>query len=114
MADAASNPPDSPAFTTSSSSDRREQKRTEAENRQRLTTLRKPIESRIKRLEEQIAKCQAQKTGIDVRLAEPDIYDPSRKKELQTLLVDQAYCTKELEQLETEWVAQQEALDHLS
>ncbi len=37
--------------------DRREQKRLDAGERQRLAGLKKPIESRIKRLEEQIAKC---------------------------------------------------------
>lgn len=93
--------------------DRREQKRQEAEERQRLTALKKPIESRIKRLEDQIAKCNEKKAIIDARLAEPTIYDAANKDELKTLIADQAYCSKELNQLETEWLEQQEALEQV-
>ncbi len=93
--------------------DRREQKRAEAEQRQRLAALKKPIEARIKRLEEQMAKCEAKKADIDARLSAPDIYDSARKEELKTLLADQAYLAKELGQLETEWLEQQEALEQV-
>src|SRR5450830_963655 len=93
--------------------DRREQKRLDAEERQRLAGLKKPIESRIKRLEEQIAKCNEKKAVIDARLAAPDIYDAANKEELKKLIADQAYCTKELEQLEEDWLGQQEALEQL-
>src|SRR5690606_37344135 len=65
--------------------DRRSQRRLEAEERQRLAAVRKPIEARVKRLEEQIAKCQAAKSALDARLASPDIYDSARKEELKTL-----------------------------
>ncbi len=93
--------------------DRREQKRLDAGERQRLAGLKKPIESRIKRLEEQIAKCNEKKAVIDARLAAPDIYDAANKEELKKLIADQAYCTKELEQLEEDWLGQQEALEQL-
>ncbi|NQE51577.1 ATP-binding cassette domain-containing protein [Herbaspirillum rubrisubalbicans] len=93
--------------------DRKEQKRLEAEQRQKMSALKKPIEARIKRLDEQIAKLNARKAEIDARLASPDIYDASNKDELKTLITDQAYCSKELEQLENEWLEQQEALEQL-
>jgi ATP-binding cassette subfamily F protein 3 len=93
--------------------DRQEQRRREAEQRQRLSSLKKPIESRIKRLDEQMAKLNARKTEIDAKLAEPDIYEDARKEELKTLILDQAYLAKELEQLETEWLEQQDALEKL-
>src|SRR5262249_53223034 len=91
--------------------DRREQKRLEAEERQRLSALKKPIESRIKRLEEQMTKLNDKKAAVDARMADPAIYDAANKEELKTLLTDQAYCAKELEQLESEWLEQQEALE---
>jgi ATP-binding cassette subfamily F protein 3 len=94
--------------------DRREQRRQEAEERQRQSALRKPIESRIKRLEEQMAKVQEKKSDIDARLADPSIYDAASKDELKALIVDQAYHAKELEQLETEWLEQQEALERVA
>jgi ATP-binding cassette, subfamily F, member 3 len=93
--------------------DRREQKRLEAEARQKLAAQKKPIESRIKRLDEQIAKRSAQKATVDTRLADPEIYDKDKKKELATLLTDQAFYAKELTQLEAEWLEQQEALEQL-
>jgi len=101
------------AVYTAPVGDRREQKRLDAEERQRLAGLKKPIESRIKRLEEQIAKCNEKKAVIDARLAAPDIYDAANKEELKKLITDQAYCTKELEQLEEDWLGQQEALEQL-
>ena len=104
--------PVAPAAT--SNVDRREQKRAEAEERQRLASLKKPIEMRIKRLEEQIAKRNAQKATVDARLADPEMYDVAKKKELTALLGDQAYYAKELEQLEAEWLEQQEALEQIA
>ena len=93
--------------------DRKEQKRLEAEQRQKMSALKKPIEARIKRLDEQIAKLNVRKAEIDARLASPDIYDAANKEELKTLITDQAYCSKELDQLENEWLEQQEALEQL-
>jgi len=93
--------------------DRKEQKRLEAEQRQKMSAVKKPIEARIKRLDEQIAKLNARKAEIDARLASPDIYDAQNKEELKTLITDQAYCSKELEQLENDWLEQQEALEQL-
>ncbi len=97
--------------TSASGTDKREQKRLEAEDRQKLAARKKPIESKIKKLEEQIAKRNAQKAVVDARLADPEMYDSANKKELKTLLADQAYYAKELEQLEAEWLEQQEALE---
>ena len=48
-----------------------------------------------------------------MRLAAPEIYDHANKKELKTLLTDQAFYAKELQQLETEWLEQQEALEQI-
>jgi ATP-binding cassette subfamily F protein 3 len=97
-----------------STADKREQKRVEAEDRQRLATRKKPIESRIKKLEDQIAKRNAQKAVIDGKLSDPEIYDAAHKKELKTLLTDQAFYAKELEQMEAEWLEQQQALEQVA
>ena len=93
---------------------RREQKRLEAQDRQRLSVLRKPVEARIKRLEEQLARHTARKEELDARLASSDIYDAANKEELKTLLTEQAYCAKEIEQLELEWLEQQEELEKIA
>jgi ATP-binding cassette subfamily F protein 3 len=106
---------DAPAATASESrEERQERRRQEAEERQRLSALKKPIESRIKRLDEQMAKLNARKTEIDAKLADPAIYEDANKETLKQLILDQAYVAKELEQLETEWLEQQEALEQLT
>ncbi|WP_334187628.1 ATP-binding cassette domain-containing protein [Noviherbaspirillum sp.] len=102
------------AVAPPSREDKQERRRIEAEERQRLSSLKKPIESRIKRLDEQLAKLTARKESVDARLADPAIYDDANKEELKALILDQAYLAKELEQLETEWLEQQEALEQLS
>ncbi|HJV82652.1 ATP-binding cassette domain-containing protein [Noviherbaspirillum sp.] len=94
--------------------DRQERRRIEAEERQRLSAVKKPIESRIKRLDEQMAKLNARKAEVDGKLADPAIYDDANKEQLKALILDQAYLAKELEQLETEWLEQHEALEQLN
>jgi ATP-binding cassette subfamily F protein 3 len=108
------NPLEKSTAALASREDKQERRRQEAEERQRLSALRKPIETRIKRLDEQMAKLGARKEAVDARLADPAIYDEGNKEELKSLIVDQAYLAKELEQLETDWLEQQEALEQLS
>jgi ATP-binding cassette, subfamily F, member 3 len=70
---------------------------------------RKPIESRIKRLEEQMARLNTRKLEIEARLSDPAVYQDQRN--LDTALVDQAYVARELAQLEGEWLEKQAELE---
>ncbi len=92
----------------------KDQKRQQAEDRQRLATLRKPLEQKIKRLDDQIAKRSAQKADVDAALGESSIYDAANKAKLKQLLADQSFFTKDLGQLEAEWLELQEQLEALS
>ncbi len=94
--------------------DRREQKRQEAAQRQRVSAARKPLETRLKRLDEKIAKLTTQKTAIDAQLADPGIYGEEKKDVLKGLIVDQAYVGRELAQLETEWLELQAQLESVA
>jgi ATP-binding cassette subfamily F protein 3 len=94
--------------------DRKEQKKLEAEARQRMAALRKPIENRVKRLEEQMAKLNAKKAEIDAQLLEPSIYEAENKEKLKLLVADQAFAARDLEQLESEWLELQEQLEGLA
>jgi ATP-binding cassette subfamily F protein 3 len=102
------------AAAPSAPADRKEQKRVGAEERQRLAALRKPIENRIKRVEEQMAKLNAKKADVDARLLEPGIYDADKKDALKALVADQAFVTRDLGQLENEWMELQEQLEGLA
>jgi ATP-binding cassette subfamily F protein 3 len=93
--------------------DKKDQKRADAEDRQKLAARKKPIENRLKKIEEQMAKRNAQKAVVDERLANPEIYEAAHKKELKTLLTDQSFYAKEIATLEAEWIEQQEALEQV-
>lgn len=75
---------------------------------------RKPIEARIKRLEEQMSRLTEQKSVLDTRLADATLYEPSQKTELKNIQEEHASCSHSLETLEAEWLAQQEALEQLA
>ncbi len=92
----------------------KDQKRAEAEQRQKVAALKKPIEGKIKRLEEQIAKRNGQKAEVDTKLGEPGAYDAANKAKLKLLLADQAFFSKDLAQLEAEWLELQEQLEGLA
>jgi ATP-binding cassette subfamily F protein 3 len=94
--------------------ERKEQKRLDAEERQRIAALKKPLENRLKRVEEQMAKLNTKKADIDARLLDPSIYDADKKDALKTLVADQAFCVRDLATLENEWLELQEQLEGLA
>ncbi len=96
-----------------STAERKEQKRQEAEARQRASAQKKPIETRIKRLEEKMARANARKAEIDALLADPAIYAEDKKDAVKSHLFEQATLSRELEQLEGEWLEQQAELEAL-
>jgi ATP-binding cassette subfamily F protein 3 len=94
--------------------DKKDQKKQDAEQRQRIAALKKPIENKIKRLEEQIAKRNEQKADVDAKLGESSIYEAANKAKLKTLMADQAFYKKDLATLEAEWLELQEQLEGLA
>ena len=80
----------------------------------RTQALKKPITTRIKQLEEQIAKRNAEKSAIELALADSAIYDAANQTKLKALLADQATVIKDLTQLEEEWLEKQEELEKLA
>jgi ATP-binding cassette subfamily F protein 3 len=70
---------------------------------------RKPIESRIQRIEREMEKLNARKAEVEAKLADPAVYQD--RDRLEPLLADQAYVAKELDELESEWLRKQAELD---
>ncbi|MGF6273090.1 ATP-binding cassette subfamily F protein 3 [Massilia sp. UYP11] len=99
---------------TVSPAERKEQKRLEAEDRQRMAAQRKPLENRVKRIDEQMTKLSAKKAAIDAELLDPAIYEAANKDRLKTLVADQAFAARDLEALEAEWLEIQEQLEALT
>ncbi|HYR36723.1 MAG TPA: ATP-binding cassette domain-containing protein [Burkholderiales bacterium] len=69
----------------------------------------KNLQSRIQRLEEQMKRLGVEIAAIEARLGDPATYQNGEA--FKALLSDQAYLRRELEQLETEWLAKQAKLE---
>jgi ATP-binding cassette subfamily F protein 3 len=97
-----------------SEADKRDKKKLDANARNAQSQQRKPIESRIKRIEEQLAKLGLRKAAIEKSMSDPEIYSDAQKDALRQLLIDQAYVGKEMAQFEAEWLEQQDLLEKLA
>ncbi len=84
---------------------RKEQKRQEAEERNRRFSQRKPLEGRIKAAEKEIESLGAQRQRLEIRMAAPDMYGDARKEELKRCLLEQAQVLKQLQVAEERWLA---------
>ncbi|WP_413194868.1 ATP-binding cassette domain-containing protein [Pararobbsia alpina] len=93
--------------------DRKEQKRLEAEARQKLAQQRKPLQNKLTKLEAELDKLSAEKAKLDAFVADPESYDAARKAELTDALRKQADVTAKLEQVEADWLDIQEQLEAL-
>ncbi|WOJ92041.1 ATP-binding cassette domain-containing protein [Congregibacter variabilis] len=87
--------------------DRKDQRRAAAE----IRAQRRPLEQAIKKLETRMESLQKQLTDIEGALAEPSIYEQDAKAKLTELLRDQGAHRSTLEELESEWLMQQESLE---
>ena len=93
-----------------SAGNRKSQRKEEAAERQRLAALRKPIEREITKLEKRLETLSAEKTELDALLASEAIYAPERKAELADAMRRQTELQREIEQVETDWLDRQDAL----
>jgi ATP-binding cassette subfamily F protein 3 len=94
--------------------DRKEEKRIDPKERQRLSNQRKPLEKRLQKIEAEISDAQSQKASIELTLADSTVYEEPRKTELTQLLEKQHRCTALIEQLESEWLQIQESLEQIA
>ncbi len=93
---------------------RREQRRIEAEARAGISARRKPLETRLRRLEQKIDEWTRQKERLENLIASPDIYETAQKEQLREYLREQARVSKELDRAEENWLALTAQLDGLS
>ncbi|MBE0510129.1 MAG: ATP-binding cassette domain-containing protein [Gammaproteobacteria bacterium] len=90
-----------------SATSRKDQRRLDAEARQRLQPLRKQLE----KVEKALDRLQQQRNELETRLADPTIYQAERKAELAQLLLDKGALDKAHAQAEEEWLQCSEALE---
>ncbi len=89
---------------------KKEQKRVDAERRKQL----QPITNKIKRAERVMEKLGLEKNAIETQLADTDLYSDDNKEKLKSLLADQAYVQKELDDAEAQWLESSEEYEALS
>jgi len=94
--------------------DRKEQKRQEAEARQKLAGLRKPLEKELAKVEARLSALTEQKSILTAELADEAIYADSAKERLKQAIRKQADIDLELAEVEARWLELQDQLEALS
>ena len=92
---------------------RKDQKRQEAEERQRLSQLKKPLQTRIAKLEKDMEALHAEKARLDTFVADPASYEAARKTELTEAIRTLGDVNARLETIEADWLSAQEALEQI-
>ena len=93
--------------------DRKAQRRQEAEQRQRLSTLRKPLEQRLAKIESALQKTSQRLKDLDELIADPDLYSDERRDERIRVLAEHGDLSKKSSELEEEWLLVQEELEEV-
>lgn len=93
--------------------DRKAQRRLEAEERQRLATLRKPLEKKVHKVETGIEHARERLHTLDQLIADPDFYSDVRRTERLKVLNEHGELTKKMNELEEQWLLLQEELEAL-
>lgn len=94
--------------------DRRAQRRADAEARQKLSKLRKPLERKLSTLETQMNTCTARLAELNDIIADPEFYSEEHRDKRIQLLAEHGDLTKKQQSLEEEWLELQEELESLS
>ena len=94
-------------------SSRKERRREEAGERNRVATIKKPLIKKIKILEAQLTRLQAETIRLENILAQSDLYDEEQKSNLLEYLHEQASVAREMIQVEEDWLAASTQLENL-
>ena len=86
---------------------RKQRKREEAEQRNRLS----PLRNRISQMDRELERLSKETTSVQAQLADPGIYSDGNKDKLREWLAKQTALTKETERVEAAWMAASEELE---
>jgi ATP-binding cassette subfamily F protein 3 len=93
------------------SGNRKEQKRAEAEARQKSYAARRPLEQKLADLESKLKGFTTERGNIESWLANEEAYTDANKAQLQEMLKRQAEVVAEIEALEWKWFEVQQKLE---
>ena len=95
-----------PAGTDNSRKEKRQQAAAEREKA-------RPLKKNIDKIEAAMAAVDKEQAGLQTRLSDTDLYTESRKQEMADLLKREGELKARAQQLEEEWLEQQQALEEL-
>jgi ATP-binding cassette subfamily F protein 3 len=92
---------------------RRDQRRQEAETRNRANAMRRPLKNRIEALEKRMAALAEEKARLDALFASGDAYSEANRERLVAATRRQGEIAVELEAAEEDWLAAHEELEKI-
>ena len=110
----ASNAAQGKDFLNSESADRKEQKRLEADARQRLAAKKKPLEQKLNELEKSLKAFNAERANIEAWLSTEEAYLDANKIRLQDMLKRQGEVATEVSDVEWKWLDMQQKLEEVA
>jgi ATP-binding cassette subfamily F protein 3 len=93
---------------------RRELRKAEAQQRQRLANARKPLQQRLQKVEVELAQVTDQLRELDARLAQPDFYHGGDAAEVAAVLKQRGELAQRVDQLESRWLELQTELEAIA
>ncbi|MFJ1298379.1 ABC-F family ATP-binding cassette domain-containing protein [Pseudomonadota bacterium AL_CKDN230030165-1A_HGKHYDSX7] len=105
--------PSARADQTDSGVDRKAQRRQEAEERQRLSALRKPVQAKLDKVETQMERARVRLAELDALIADADLYTDARRTERQTIMAEHGELAKRMNELEEQWLELQQSLEEI-
>lgn len=94
--------------------DRRTKRREDAQERQQLSRLRRPLEKKLHAIEADMDACSKRLAELDALVSNPDFYSNDRRDERVPLLAEHGELSKRQHTLEEKWLALQEEIESLS
>lgn len=101
-------------LSSTPSIDRKEQKRLEAQERQRLSVLRKPLEKELSKIEKLMAQQEARIKEIDLLIADESFYSDERRDERVKVLAEHGELIAKQARLEEQWLNLSSEIEALS
>jgi ATP-binding cassette subfamily F protein 3 len=93
------------------STDRKLQRRLEAEQRQRIAAARKPLEAKLAKVDAEMEKIRGRLDALDSVIADADLYSDARRAERQKVMSEHGELGKRMSELEEQWLSLQEAIE---
>jgi ATP-binding cassette subfamily F protein 3 len=85
------------------------QRQQQAEQRQKL----QPLKKQLNKLESRMQQLQQALQASEEALAQPEIYEAQNLQQMQALSQERAELSRQLEQVEEDWLVKSEELEHL-